>query len=300
MDNAPAPSRGTQDITVVWVVFVLAVLGLVAAYWFLLLKPKNEEISATQASIRTKESTFNTYKTEAEELLNYEDKFAALVHQWNKNQHFFVNGLVYDESTNTYKEQYKGREQWAIFDTLHQVWNAGAFANVLITEMWISEGLEFYMDDDPFEIPDELKTAVEWHASLLNRGENPNPLFTSHNFAIKFFGNLESIRRFIEVIQKLEGQDLKIFSIHCFENAGSPMYRANLIGLGDVILTDVSFEIDMAMSVYELNPKAATVNTPPDIPGSASCSYGSSGGGGGRGGRGGGGRGSGGGMGLGI
>jgi len=55
----------------------------------------------------------------------------------------------------------------------------------------------------------------------------------------------------------------------------------------------------MMLSVYELNPDAVTANTPPDIPGQASCSYGSSGGGGSGGGGGGGARG-GGGFGLGI
>ncbi|HDS30578.1 MAG TPA: hypothetical protein ENN67_05980, partial [Firmicutes bacterium] len=273
MDNAPARARGTQDITVVWVVFVLAVLGLIAAYWFLLLKPKNEEIQMTQASIASKESTFTSYKKEAEELLNYEDKFAALVHQWNKNQHYFVNGLVWDAGTRRYQEPYKGREQWAIFDTLLQVWSAGAFAGVLITEMWISEDLEFYLDDEPFEVPDELKGAVDWKPIMSHRGENPNPLFTSHNFSIKFYGNLQQTRRFIEVVQKLEQENMKIFSVHCFENSGAPMYRANIVGRGDVILTDVAFEMNMSMSVYELNPHAKTANTPPDIPGTASCSY---------------------------
>ncbi len=300
MDQAPAPSRGTQDITVVWVVFIAAVLGLVLAYWFMLLKPKNEEIIATQASIRTKESTFDSWSEEAKELLNYEDKFSAVVYQWNKNQHFFINGLVLDEATNTYKEPYKDSEQWAIFDTLLDVFIAARFANVLLTEMWVSEGLEFYMDDEPFEIPDELK-GIDWVAIISNRGENTNPLFRSHGVSIKFYGDLDEIKRFIEVIQKLEGRVEKIFSIHCFETADEPTYRANLIGLGDVILTDITFEIDMYMSVYELNPHAVTVNTPPEMPGSASCSYGSvSGSGGGGGGGGGGSSRGGGGMGLGI
>jgi uncharacterized membrane protein YgcG len=300
MDKAPAPARGTQDVTVVWVVFALAVIGLVAAYWYLLYKPKTEEIAAVQASISNKQSTLDTYKKESAELLNYEDQFAALVHAWNVNQHYFVNGLTWDEGTGTYKPPFKGREQWAIFETLLGVWDAARAAGVYLQEMWVSEELEFYMDDQPFEVPEELRSAINWTAKLSNRGENPNPLFSSHNFAIKFFGNLEETRRFIEVMQKLQGQEKKIFSIHCYETADTPSYRSDVVGLSDVILTDITLEIDMMLSVYEINPSATTANTPPDIPGQASCSYGSSGGGGGGRGGGGGGRGGGGGVGLGI
>jgi len=285
MDKAPpVQARGTQDVTVVWVVFVLAVVGLIAAYWFLLYKPKTEEIAAVQVSIDNKQDTLENWKREAAELLNYEDQFAALVHQWNQNQHFFVNGLTFDEGTGTYKAPYKGREQWAIFDTLTQVWDAARYAGVYLQEMWVSEELVFYMDDEPFELPLELQSSINWRAVLSNRGENADPLFSSHNFAIKFYGNLEETRRFIEVMQKLQGEVQKIFSIHCFETADEASYRANVVGLSDVVLTDISLEIDMALSVYSINPDATTANTPPDIPGTASCSYGSSGGGGGGGG----------------
>jgi len=296
---APPAARGTQDVTVVWIVFVLAVIGLIAAYWFLLYKPKGEEIQAVQASIRTKTKTLEEWKTDAKELLNYEDQFAALVHQWNENQHYFVNGYVRDDRTGTYQPQYEGREQTAIFETFQTVWSAARAASVYLQEMYVSEELEFYMDDDPFEVPWELQRAINWKAIMSNRGENMNPLFSSHNMAIKFFGNLQETRRFIEIMQKLEGDVKKLFSVHCFETADAASYRANLIGFSDVVLTDITLEIDMMLSVYEVNPKAKTANTPPDIPGTASCSYGSSGGGGRGGGGGGGGRG-GGGVGLGI
>ncbi len=299
MENAPPVRQGTQDITVVWIVFALAVIGLVAAYWFLLYKPKGEEITAVQSSIRSKEQTLETYKSEAKELLNYEDQFAALVHQWNENQHFFVNGLRWDMATGTYKPPYSEREQWAIFDALLEIWDTARFAGVYLQEMYVSEELEFYMDDRPFEIPWELQSAIGWKAVMANRGENTNPLFSSHNFAIKFYGNLEETRRFIEIVQKMEGRVESIYSIHCFETADEASYRSNMIGMSDVVLTDITLEIDMMLSVYELNPSAPTANTPPDIPGTASCSYGS-GGGGGRGGGGGSGGSHGGGVGLGI
>lgn len=298
MENVPA-TRGTQDITVVWVVFILLVLGLILAYWFLLYQPKMDQIRMTQQSIASKESTLQQYKQEASELLNYEDQFAALVYQWNKNQHFFVNGLIWDQTTGTYEPPYKDREQFAIFDALQDVWGAARFAGVNLTEMNVSEDLSFYMDDDPFEVPDELRQSIGWEPTLQERGENTNPLFTSHNFSIKFFGDLEGTKRFIEIIQKLEGEVTKIFSIHCFETADTAAYRRDIIGFGDVILTDISLEMDVFMSVHELNPAATTANTPPDLPGQASCSYGGSGssrGGGGGGGTGG----SGGGVGLGL
>jgi len=301
MENQPAPAaRGTQDVTVVWIVFVLAVVGLILAYWFLLYKPKVEAIEMVQSSIRTKESTLETYKAEAKELLNYEDQFAAVVHQWNQNQHYFVNGLVWDSATGTYKPPFEGREQTAIFDALKEVWNAARYANVYLQEMYVSESLNFYVDDEPFEIPRELQSAIGWEMIVGTRGENSDPLFTSHNFAIKFYGNLEETRRFIEVLQKLEGEQSKIFSIHCFETADTASYRADLVGISDVVLTDISLEIDMMLSVHELNPRAQSANTPPDIPGTASCSYGSSGGGGSGSGGSGGARGGGGGVGLGI
>ena len=297
MDKAPA-ARGTQDITVVWIVFILLVLGLILAYWFMLYKPKKEEIAMVQSSISQKTATLDSYKKEAKELLNYEDQFAALVHAWNTNQHFFVNGLVYDEATGTYRPPFKGREQWAIFEALEDVWSASRFAGVAMTEMFVSEEMQFYMNDQPFEIPDDLKGAIGWKPVFGDRAENANPMFTSHNFSVKFFGNLEETRRFIEVLQKLEGTVKKIFTVHCFETADKPAYRRDVIGLGDIVLTDITLEIDMFLSVYELNPKAASPNAPPNLPGTASCSYGSSGGGGGGGG--GGRAGGGGGMGLGV
>lgn len=291
MDKAPPTARGTQDITVVWIVFVLAVVALILVYWYVLYKPKMEDIEAVKASIRSKETTLETYKNEAKELLNYEDQFAAVVHQWNKNQHFFVNGLVYDEATGTYKPQYQDEErQWAIFDALLKVWDSARYAGVFLQEMYVSESVEFYMHDTPFNIPTELLGGVAWEPVISIRGENPDPLFTSHNFSVKFFGDLEETRRFIEILQKMEGQDPKIFSIHCFETADEASYRADLVGLSDVVLTDITLEIDMMLSVHELNPDAETANTPPDIPGTASCTYGSGGGtagGGGGGGRGG-------------
>ncbi len=298
MDKAP-PVRGTQDVTVVWIVFVLLVLILIAGYWYLLYKPKVEDIAAVQASIRQKETTLQNYKSEARELLNYEDQFAAVVHQWNQNQHFFVNGLVYDEATDTYKPPYEGREQWAIFDALQMVWAAARYAGVYLQEMYVSESLEYYMDDEPFNVPDKLIRAISWEPVVGTRGANTDPMFTAHNFGIKFFGDLEETRRFIEILQKLEGEVQKIFSIHCFETADEAAYRSGTVGLGEVVLTDITLEIDMMLSVHEYNYQADTPNSPPDIPGTASCSY-TGGGGGRRGGGGGGGGASGAGVGLGI
>jgi len=279
MDKAPPTARGTQDITVVWIVFALAVVALILVYWYVLYKPKMEEIDAVQASISTKESTLITYKNEAKELLNYEDQFAAVVQQWNQNQHFFVNGLVYDEGTDTYKPPFEDeRKQFAIFEALESVWGAAQFAGVYLVEMYVSESVEFYMNDEPYNVPTDLVGAIAWEPVIGDRGENPDPLFTSHNFSIKFYGDMTETRRFIEILQKLEGEVAKIFSVHCFETADEPAYRANVVGLSDVVLTDITLEIDMMLSVHELNPDAQTANTPPDIPGTASCTYGSGGG----------------------
>ena len=282
-------ARGTQDVTVIWIVFVLLVIGLIAMYWYMLYKPKTEEIAAVQASIKTKEGTLETYKTEASKLLVYEDEFAALVHAWNGNQHFFVNGLEWDPDTGTYAPPFKGKEQWAIFETLTDVFQAANFAGVRLTEMYVSEGLKFYMNDIPFEVPRELTFAIGWEPLVSDRGENTNPMFVSHNFAVKFYGDMKKIRRFIEVLQNPEGKVKKIFTIHCFETADKPAYTPDIVGFSDVVLIGISLEIDMMLSVYEMNPEAKTPNTPPDIPGQASCSYSKGGGGGGRRGGGGGG-----------
>ena len=299
MDKAPA-ARGTQDITVVWIIFVLVVIGLILGYWFMLYKPKTEEIQTVQGSIAQKTTTLASYKNDAKELLNYEDQFAVLVRQWNQNQHFFVNGLVESPpNSGIYQPQYPHREQWAIFDTLGMVWSAAGAAPVSLQEMYISEKMQFHPNDDPFEVPDNLKSAIGWDPVFADRGANTNPMFISHNFSIKFFGTTEQVRRFIELIQKLKGDVRKIFSIHCFETASKPAYRRNTVGLSNVVLTNVTLEIHMFMSVYEMNPAAISPNAVPDLPGSASCSYGSAGGGAGGGGGGmtGGG---GGGMGIGI
>jgi len=289
MDRAPA-ARGTQDITVVWIVFALAVVGLILAYWFLLYKPKQEDIRLVQASIDTKKSTLETYKKEASELLNYEDQFAAVVHQWNWNQHYFVNGLVDPDEDGIYTPPHEGREQWAVFDALEHVWGIARFSGVYLAAMYVSESLDYYMTDEPFDVPDELLHGVAWEPVVAARGENPDPLFTSHIFSVKIYGSLPRVRKFIESLQKMEGEVQLIWSIHCFETADKPAYRLDVVGLSDVVLTDITLEIDMMLSLYEVNPDAATANTPPDLPGTASCSY--TGGGGGGGGRGGGSRGS--------
>ena len=299
MDKAQQ-GRGTQDITVVWVVFILLVLGMIAVYWYMLYQPKVDQIRQTQSSIASKETTLENYKTEARQLLNYEDEFAALVHAWNMNQHYFVNGLTLDEGGSGMYQNPRDAEKsmWSVFDAYKEVFSAGRFAGVHIAEMVVAEGVEFYVDDVPFEIPTELLGAIGWVPILANRGENTDPLFTSHNFSIKLYGDLDGLKRFIEILQKLEGDVRKIFSVHCFETADEAAYRIYSVGFGDLVLTDITLEIDMALSVHELNPYAPTPNNPPDIPGTSSCNYGSAGGGGG--GSGGGGGRSGGGVGLGL
>jgi len=301
MDKAPA-ARGTQDITVVWIIFILVVIGLVVGYWFMLYKPKTEEIQMTQSSIAQKTTTLKSYENDAKELLNYEDQFAVLVRAWNQNQHFFVNGLVENPPhSGKYNAPYPGREQWAIFDTLGEVWLAAASAPVSLQEMYISEKMKFYPNDQPFEVPDNLKGAIGWDPVMADRGENQNPMFISHNFSIKFFGTMENTHKFIEYLQKLKGSVTKVFSIHCFETSNKPAYRANQVGLTNVVLSSVTLEIHMFLSVYEMNPAALTPNAVPDLPGATSCSYGSAGGGGAGGGGGGGGPSTGGGgMGIGI
>jgi uncharacterized membrane protein YgcG len=288
MDKAPATARGTQDITVVWIVFVLMVVALILIYWYVLYKPKMEEIDRVQAAISQKQTTLETYKSQAKELLNYEDQFAAVVHQWNQNQHFFVNGLVWDEGSRTYKPPFPPeKRQEAIFEALQTVWSAAQFAGIYLAEMYVSESLKFYMNDEPYNVPTDLVNSIAWEPIIGDRGENPDPLFTSHIFSVKFYGDMEETRRFIEILQKLEGEVSKIFSIHCFETADEPAYRANVVGLSEVVLTDITLEIDLMLSVHELNPDAQTANAVPDIPGTASCTYGSGGGtaGGGGGGR---------------
>jgi uncharacterized membrane protein YgcG len=107
-------------------------------------------------------------------------------------------------------------------------------------------------------------------------------LFTAHDFTVEFEASFEQLKKFISILQDLEGEEQWIVSIHCFDASGDPiMFGFPATLTGDMVLTDVKIPMQMFCTAYELYELGAT-NAPPNLPGSTSC--GASGGGGGGGG----------------
>lgn len=125
-------------------------------------------------------------------------------------------------------------------------------------------------------------------------------LFNAHDFTVQFEASYEQLKKFIEILQDLEGEESWVVSIHCFETSGDPLmfgFPASLTG--DVVLTNVKIPMEMFCTAYELY-EPGSVNTPPNLPGATGCSPQGGGGGGSNRGGGGGRRGGGSGAGLGT
>ena len=109
-------------------------------------------------------------------------------------------------------------------------------------------------------------------------------LFSAHDFSIEFEATFDQLKRFIEIMQDLEGDEAWVISVHCFETTDDPMifgFQATLGG--DRVYTDVKIPMEMFCTAYELYELGST-NDPPNLPGSTSCSPSGGGGGGGGGG----------------
>jgi uncharacterized membrane protein YgcG len=123
-------------------------------------------------------------------------------------------------------------------------------------------------------------------------------LFNAHDFTVQFEASYEQMKKFVEILQDLEGEESWVVSIHCFETSGDPLMFGFPSSLqGDIVLTNVKIPMEMFCTAYELYEPGA-VNAPPNLPGATSCSP--QGGGGGHRGGGGGGRRGGGGGGAGL
>jgi uncharacterized membrane protein YgcG len=110
-------------------------------------------------------------------------------------------------------------------------------------------------------------------------GGGAKQLFNAHDFSVKFEATYDQLKRFVEILQDLEGDEAWVITVHCFETTDDPLifgFQAT-IG-GDRVYTDVKIPMEMFCTAYELYELGAT-NDPPNLPGSTSCNP--SGGGGG-------------------
>ncbi|MFH1515739.1 MAG: hypothetical protein ABIG42_09810 [bacterium] len=200
--------------------------------------------------------------------------------------------------------------------------------------IYINEVLEFHPDDEPFDFPPDFGFLWDnWEfipserfpdagdssgsgdvgggstgagaggnfgygsgggSGMSAAGGGARDLFSAHDFTIEFEASYEQLKKFIEILQDLEGEDAWVVSVHCFEVTDDPVtlgFQATVSG-GDFIVTDVKIPMEMFCTAYELYEPGPT-NSPPNLPGETSCSPSGGGGGGGGGGssRGGGGSG---------
>ena len=110
-------------------------------------------------------------------------------------------------------------------------------------------------------------------------------LFNAHDFTVQFEASYEQLKKFVEILQDLEGEEAWVVSIHCFETSGDPLMFGFPASIrGDVVLTNVKIPMEMFCTAYELYEPGG-VNTPPNLPGATGCSPSGGGGGGRRGGR---------------
>jgi hypothetical protein len=277
------PGGGTSDVTIMVVLFILITIGIIAGWYLLLYKPKLDDISSMMAQRDTKKSQLNSYIAEVKDILNYEDQKKLLERKWDDNKHFYVLGG---------EEGYEPKDyQFAIFDAYDSVFDLGAFAGVEILHLKVAESFKYYMHDEPWDLPWNL-IQFEWEVIFQDRPvpegaeqattQNTTAMVTAHTFTVVMRGDYQSIRRFIEVVQNMEGEYKKIMSIHCFGVSEEPSYYVfplSYPGQGGV-LADVTVELQMLMTFYELN-EFGTPGPVPDVPGSVSCSFGGGGGGGG-------------------
>jgi hypothetical protein len=284
-----ARSGGTNDVMIMIVLFVVVTIGILVGFYMGLYKPKTEDIKSMRAQRDSKKNQLNTYITEVKDLYNYKDRLNILNDKWAENKHYYIlGGGKYEEEKKYTPQQY----QFAIFDAYDKVFDFGAAAGVEILFLKVSESFKYYMHDDVWDLPYNL-LQFDWDIVFSSR---PVPegaeeastslataMVTAHTFSATLRGDYEGIRRFIEIVQNMEGDYQKIYSIHCFGVSEEPSYYVYPIsfgGRGGGVLTDVTVEVEMLMTFYELN-EYGTPGAVPDVPGTVSCSFSGGGGGGG-------------------
>lgn len=283
------PGGGTNDVTIMIVVFVLVTLIILGGFYQFMYKPKTEDIQSMNSQYTAKQNTLKQYIGEVKDLYNYYDRLDILNAKWKENKKYYVLGDAMER--NLAAKQY----QFEIFDAYEQVFEMGDYAGVEILFLKVAESFKYYMRDDPWDLPWEL-LQFEWDVVFSERGDSEEgggqaptqetaAMITAHTFSAVMRADYESLRRFIEVIQNMEGDYKRLISIHCFEVSEEPSYFSYpLARTGGRVLTDVTIEVEMLLTFYELNENG-TAGAVPDIPGQTACSF-SGGGGGGGGGRG--------------
>lgn len=179
--------------------------------------------------------------------------------------------------------------------------------------IWFEEVLQFHPDDEPFDFPPEFGFLWDnWvfiPSERFPEGGDPSgsgdvgggstgagaaggagfsggggrgasgggggarDLFSAHDFTIEFEASYEQLKKFIENLQDLEGEEAWVVTVHCFEVTDDPVFlgfQATLTG-ADFIVTDVKVPMEMFCTAYELYELGPT-NSPPNLPGETSCS----------------------------
>ena len=281
------PGGGTSDVTVMVVLFIVVTLVLVGGFYYFMYKPKVNAINQMNSQANSKKSQLQGYIKEVMDLKNYEDQLEILEYKWQDNKHYYVLGKP---------EKWKPQEhQFAIFEAYDNVFELGDYAGVEILTLKTTETFKYYMHDEPWDLPPEL-LKYEWEPIFATRQteegveastQETTSMITPHTFTIVMRGSYEGIRRFIEIVQNMEGDWKTMMSIHCYEISEEPSYYFSSFsyrgyggGRSAAVLYDVSVEVEMLMTFYELNEKG-TPSGVPAIPGTVPCSFGGGGGGGG-------------------
>ncbi|MCD6216821.1 hypothetical protein J7L05_03035 [bacterium] len=313
-------SKSGQDVTIAIVITVIVFLGSAAAFHQYFYITKLAEIDSLKAQRTSKEQTFNNYKKVIEEKPNFEEQLVALHATWDNNKHYFVNGMVdWDDIEEIRQTQftifqlYEKVIEAAVFagiEVEHPVEQEFA--------IMITEELQFHPDDEPFDFPPHFLFLVNnWSfipserfpdadsekgaadvggsssgssggfgfgtggGSSASAGGAVKNLFSAHDFTVEFEATYDQLKKFIEIMQDLEGDEAWVISVHCFETSGDPIFFGFPATLsGDIVYTDVKIPMEMFCTAYELYEPGAT-NIPPNLPGETSCSPSGGGGGGG-------------------
>jgi uncharacterized membrane protein YgcG len=257
-------SKSGQDVTIAIVITVIVFLGSAAAFHQYFYTTKLAEIDSLKAQRTSKEQTFNNYKKVIEEKPNYEKQLVALHATWDNNKHYFVNGMVdWDDIEEIRQTQftifqlYEKVIEAAVFAGIEVEHPVEQEFTIIITEE-----LHFHPDDEPFDFPphflflinnwsfvpaerfpdaDSEKGAADvggsssgstggfgfgtGGGSSSSAGGAVKNLFNAHDFTVEFEATYDQLKKFIEIMQDLEGDEAWVISVHCFETTGMLRFR---------------------------------------------------------------------------
>ncbi|MEO7993597.1 MAG: hypothetical protein ABI743_04295 [bacterium] len=280
-------------------------IGTFVAYYYLALKPKVEEIASLEAQKQSKINDLGNKLTEIKELKNYEVRLAVLEDQWQDNKHWFINGL-----TDWTRKEDVRQTQFNIFQLYIHVVDIARASGIDVDnrgyetpfQLKIDEQIKFYLDDDPYNVPNEfyfLLENIDFEPANRFKDEGDTvgvttegkSLFEAHNFQVQGTATYEQISHFAKYLQQRFGQEDTLIAVHCYASDGDPLINVRTpFFTNQVYSSSIQIGFTMYCTAYSIfDAPGITINTPPSLPGETDCkgSNGSSRGGGGGGGGGG-------------